>query len=416
MRVKNLFTISSAAAIAVGLLSVSVGAAVTTINFWHGITAADGQYLTDLCKKFEKEHKGQYKIQQQTAGWAQLFEKVIVGLAANKPPQVFIVHPEEYYWFQRSNAFRSLNEFVNGPKGIPKDDRVPSAWKVVESGSKIFGVPLDNHNFNMYYNTELFALSGLDPNSPPETGVEFLEAAKKITRMKSDGKTYDKMGYVYTWSRTTYLSLLAQFGGQLLSNDQTKATFNTEAGIQALTAMQDWRNRYRIGDWGGVDVFTARRAGMAFEGPWWVGSMLKAQVKGLKWAPAPIPTFGKEKACWTSGHIMFIPPNIKGKQLDAAWTFVKWMSDHSNEWAVAGQIPVRKRHLNTAEFRALPVQSTFAKMLPYAYFEPSVRKQAEFRAIYEPMIDNAVNNKGETKVLLDKAADQVNRLLATIKK
>lgn len=198
------------------------------------------------------------------------------------------------------------------------------------------------------------------------------------------------------------MALLPQFGGSMFNDAKTKSLFDSEASISALQTMQDWKVKHKIADIGGTDGLVRGKGGMVFAGTWDLSYLLKA--KTFKWAAPPMPTFGTQKGTWASAHIMCIPLGIKGKQLKAAWDFIKWMSDHSN-------LPVRKSYLESAEFKALPLQSAYAKLLSVSVYETSVRRQMEVRAAYDTMIANAYEGKGDPRQLAAKASAIVNQIL-----
>ena len=56
----------------------------------------------------------------------------------------------------------------------------------VEAG-QVMGVPFQNSTPVLYYNVDAFKEAGLDPDKPPATWDEWVDAAKKLT--KRDGNT-----------------------------------------------------------------------------------------------------------------------------------------------------------------------------------------------------------------------------------
>jgi len=71
---------------------------------------------------------------------------------------------------------------------------------------------------------------------------------------------------------------------------------------------------------------------------------------------------------------------------------MRFLSDNSLLWAKGGQIPARLAVLHSPEFAALPVQSQFARQLPFVQYEPLTPKD---NALF-PFVDPAVE-----AVLLD---------------
>lgn len=400
-----------AGCIYLGVISGSAAAAVE-INFWHGLTAADGDTMGTIVKRFEKENPG-IKVKVQKIVWDTLYDKLLVSLAAGKPPEVFIVHRDEFDWFRRANALRIMDPYINGSTGIPKSDRVEKAWNAVTYNSKLYGVPLDNHNHNLVYNTDHFREAGLDPAKPPATGDEFIKAGLKLNKLGANGRV-QRWGYLYENPYWDYLTILYQYGGTILNDEMTKATFNSDQGVKALEYVASFNLKHKFAGFLGSDQFAMGKGSMMMMGPWNVNVLTRA--KNLKWAPAVVPQFGPEKSTASGSHCLFIPPVITGKKLDSAVKLVKYLSDHSVDWAKAGQIPVRKSAINSAEFKSLPLQYTYSKMLPYAVFEPITRRRKDVSDAYWGAAWKVMNGQADARTEINKAADAVNRILASIKK
>src|SRR5438270_1752730 len=129
---------------------------------------------------------------------------------------------------------------------------------------------------------------------------------------------------------------------------------------------------------------------MAFEGIYMLASL--EEQKGLQFAGAPVPQIGPRRAVWGGSHLLCQPAGITPERSRAAWRLMRFLSDDSLLWAKGGQVPARLSVLRSPEFAALPVQSQFARELPYVQYEPLVPK---LNAIY-PFVDPAIE-----AVLLD---------------
>ncbi len=53
---------------------------------------------------------------------------------------------------------------------------------------KVYGIPYQNSAPLMYYSVDAFKDAGLDPEKPPETWADWVDAAKKLT--KADGSRW----------------------------------------------------------------------------------------------------------------------------------------------------------------------------------------------------------------------------------
>jgi hypothetical protein len=186
--------------------------------------------------------------------------------------------------------------------------------------------------------------------------------------------------------------LLWQFGGDLYNEDTTKATFNSEAGVEALEWMVSLiKKGYSPKNVAQDAEFTAFQNGnnaFMWNGIWNINPL--NDVDGLDWGVSPMPRIGTEKATWAGSHhfaIMNKRPLDENK-VQASKVFINWVSQQSIEYAKAGQIPARKSVRESQAFKNLEEQSTLAEQLPYVHFTPTVPGIAD---VAPTTFDTAVN-------------------------
>jgi multiple sugar transport system substrate-binding protein len=134
----------------------------------------------------------------------------------------------------------------------------------------------------------------------------------------------------------------------------------------------------------------------------------------VKWAAAPVPQIGTQKAVWSSStHWIF--PNNKGQdknKTSAAATFVKWMNDHSSGWAATGELPAQNTVRNDPKLvETYPNLKPFLEELPYAHYEPVSAGVTNAEATITTAVNEAVEGKKSPKQALDDAVAQANQLL-----
>jgi multiple sugar transport system substrate-binding protein len=153
----------------------------------------------------------------------------------------------------------------------------------------------------------------------------------------------DQWGFVFTFQRTNWLTIAGQFGGGILTPDGETSMMDSAANIQALNLMHDLIYKHKVAPKPeGIDAWLAFRqgkVGMAMEGIYMLDS-LKEQ-KELQFAGAPVPQFGPKKAVYGGSHLLCMPAEITPEQAEAAWRFMRFLSDHSLLWAEGGQVPTR---------------------------------------------------------------------------
>ena len=211
-------------------------------------------------------------------------------------------------------------------------------------------------------------------------------------------------------------SLLWQFGGELYNGDATRATFNSDAGVEALTWMVDLvENGYSPSDVAQDAEFIAFQNGenaLHWNGIWQINAF--KDVEDLDWGVAPLPRIGSEDATWANSHNFVITQQsaTDENKIEASQVFINWISQQSIEWAEAGQIPARNSVRESQEFEDLEEQSTVAQQVPYVHFRLPVPGIGDIQPeTYDQAVNEAVLRQSDPQTALDEAAERADQLL-----
>ncbi|AGW42680.1 ABC transporter sugar binding protein [Leifsonia xyli subsp. cynodontis DSM 46306] len=252
----------------------------------------------------------------------------------------------------------------------------------------------------------------MDTGNLPADKASYLAALDKLKAAGVQGEWVD--GYVFT-STFEFQSLLWQFGGDLFDKDVTKATFNSDAGVQALTWMTDLvKNGYSpkdVAQDGNINALIAGKTAFNWNGVW---QTTNTAFDKLNWAAVPVPQIGTEKAVWSSStHWMFM--NNKGQDKNktaAAATFVKWMNDNSADWPQTGELPAKNSvRDDPALVRDYPNLKPFLDQLEYARYETAAPGITTVTATVTTAVNEAITGKKNPKKALDDAAAKADTLL-----
>jgi multiple sugar transport system substrate-binding protein len=382
-----------------------------TLSFWNGFTGGDGPYMQKLVEEFSSQQKN-INVSWNTAEWDVYYQKVPSAVQAGKGPDVAIMHIEQLPTNAARGVIIPLDDLTN-VLNLKESDFVPEVWSAGLYDGKRYGIPLDIHPMGFYYNKGTMEKAGLDPNKPPQTRDDYMAA---LEQMKSKGIQGHWMSPFFFTGGMTFDALCYQFGGRLYNEDGTNATFNSQAGVDALTWMVDLvKEGYSPKDIAENDEYTAFQNGdnaFMWNGIWNILELV--EVKGLEWGVATVPQIGSQKGAWGGSH-NFVITNKRGQdpnKVAASKLFINWISKRSVEWAKAGQVPARKEVRESQEFKSLKYQPTFAKQLPYVHFLPSVPGIGDVRIeTLDPAINEAVLLKKEPEAALDEAAKQADQIL-----
>ena len=220
-----------------------------------------------------------------------------------------------------------------------------------------------------------------------------------------------------TWpAHLMFNSLIAQFGGSIYDEEGAKATFNSEAGVEALEWLRSFvdsgASPKNVSNDAQAVAFRQQRNSLTWDGIWMMNEWEK--VKDLQWAAAPLPTIGDEPAVWASSHNFVVTTQATKDQnkLAASRAFISYISERSIEWAKSGQVPARNSVRESQEFKDLTVQSTLADQLDHVVFPPAVPGIGDVtQPTWETAVNEAILGKKPTKAALDVAAKKADAML-----
>jgi multiple sugar transport system substrate-binding protein len=409
---------SAAASGSAAPLALQPPATAVKLDFWNPFTGGDGPFLRGIVDKFNTE-TANVKVTFTTQ--KDLYGSLHAALAAKRLPHVSIVHLDAIPQNAADGIFQPIDDLITA-LGLSDKDFTPDVWKNGLYKDHRYGVPLDTHTLSFYWNKALFTKAGLDPEKPPANKDEFVAAAKAITDkagvpgfqvVQGGGGANFLLGI--EWATTFY-----QGGGQWTNADFSEATINSEAGVQSSLF---WKSLVDQGispkgteSDSEIAAFKQGKNGMVMSGIWETNGYIDALKADLGAGPVP-QIFGK--GVWSGSHNMGITTKqMSEDEKKGAQYFIAWISEHSLDWAKAGQIPARQSVVQSAEFKALPAIPAIAAQQPDARFFPPFPAAGDL--LFGPQGAGqaavaAVTGKKDAKVALDEAVVQLSKQLKTNK-
>ena len=389
----------------------------TSIRFWCGFTGPDGRTMLRLIQRFNEKNPDIHVLMQRM-DWSTYYNKLFVAGLGGRAPEVFISHVDNLERFYRADFLEPMDPFLAGTQGIDPNDLLTNIWTAVEREGKHMGLPLDMHPLGLYYNKTLFREAGIvdatgDP-VPPTTREAFLDAAQRLKKDNNNDGIVDQWGYVFTWFRTNAFTVMKQFGGAMFNEDATASTLTDPRNVEALQFCADLVHKVEVApspenfdSWIG---FRQGRVGMVFEGIYMLADLQKQT--DLDFGAAPVPTLGDTPAAWASAHILCMRTGLTEEKKEAAWRFMRFLSENSLDWAEGGQIPVRRSLLQSDRFRKMTVQSAFAQQLDRIQYAPRVPFIFEFFREFDFAVDRSLRGSVTPLEALQEAEDNVNKTIA----
>ncbi|MFI7076553.1 ABC transporter substrate-binding protein [Micromonospora sp. NPDC049903] len=381
-------------------------------------------------------------------------KSVSVGEQCNNPPDftarlaggtvtdVFYGYMTDLQQVLDSGQAMDVTEYATA-ETIPTWDSVDPALKeVFTDDGKLYAVPVKNYSMGLVYNKALFQQAGLDVNNPPKTWGEVREAAKKISALGSGIAGYAEYsaGNTGGWHFT---ALLYSQGGQVLTEDGTKAAFNSPQGRQVLQNLKDMRyGDDSMGDrqllqWG--DLLTNAGAGKVgmFVGAPDTTQAIVSQFQGKfeDWAMAPLPgQDGTALGTLGGGEGYFFKKDLTPEQVRAGLKWIAYQKltpgkgqlDYARakpqNYPVGLPQPLLFSNGSDAQKQELELRKANANVdtANFAIFEanpvPIKGEPRNAQAIYA-VLDAAMsgvltNRNADIDALLKTAEEKVNQLLA----
>ncbi len=395
----------------------------TKIVFWNGVGAPENVVFSDMVKKYNETNQDNIEVEEVILDWGTLYSKIVLDFKAGTSPDVVTMQQSNIYQNVDLGVLSDITQLA-ADNGFKKDDFVETAWDGTLIDGKQYAIPYDMHPLALYYNVKLFQEAGLDPNNPPKTKEEFLDAAKKLTKDTNGDGTPDQYGLGLTYSGGIpfrfWMSLLWQHkGADVLSPDRTKADFNNQAGLEALEFMHSLIYTDKVvpeQEQSPDDDFAKGIVAMDISGPWSQFDFNK--VEGLEYNTAQLPVFFEQPAAWTNSHTMVMPDTKDDARKAASIKFIKFLSDESLTWTVkAGHLPVKNSILADPEFAKLTKSKAFSDSLATAHYYPSIVKTSEVfgrepNSPFVVLMESTLLNKAKPADALKEVEGMVNDILA----
>jgi ABC-type glycerol-3-phosphate transport system substrate-binding protein len=399
-----------------GIGAEEMGAGKTKIVFWHAMGGPLGRVMDDLIGRYNKSQDSYYVKAVNMGSYDTLAKKILASLVAKEAPDISQNYETLTKKFIRHQKIVCLDDFIASESENIKADIIPVMLANNTFDGKLYSFPFNKSVPVLYYNKDMFAEVGLDPERPPKTLDELADYARKITNhyRQLNGETNDFYGYGCSKSNVWgFLNRILQFGGKIVSEDGKKCYFDEEPAINALLTLQsmlfegvakeaqafDHQDDFKAGKVGIIESSIVSKVYME-------GSI------NFDFAVAPLP-MQVEKGVILSGSNINIFNNGDPKKIAGAWDFIKWFTstEIGAEWSVrTTYMPVRKSSLKSEYFLKAQEKDSNLKapyvQLDYCKFEPRLTVWFEVRDLMADHLERAsIEVKDKRKEFTEKSGD-----------
>jgi multiple sugar transport system substrate-binding protein len=391
-----------------------------SIQIWEGWTGDEAKTFTKLVNEYEKQNPG-VKISSLYVDNDDTLQKVTTAVRGGSPPDIAYLYGS---WAPNVATIPQVVDLTQVVKrsGVNWNDFYVGERDVATVNGKVIGIPALVDNLAVVYNKKLFAAAGLQPPSANWTWDDFVADAQKLTNAskKQYGTAYVTPGTedtVWHWE-----ALLWEAGGQILNSGNTKAAFNSPAGLTSLNTLKTLAASKSMyfdpTDQAYENVFNSGKIGMLVTGPWDLSTFPNVQY-GVQVMPTYPGTDGGHQTI--SGPDNWVVFNNGSAKTAAAEKFLLWLTAPAQvkTWSLAtGDLPTRTSVASTPGFvqkmnTTLPGVSTFiANLSNVKQARPQITQYPKISTVLGNMVLSVLLNKSTPQAALNTAEQQVNQDLA----
>lgn len=390
-----------------------------TITFWTMPYAPEGPYLDWL-----EQVAGDFEaitgihVDYEIVGWGDAWTKTSLGLIE----PICDVTSIGNTWHGQYSASGGLEEFDIDEFG-GADSWMEASLAYCTYEGKCYGVPWVAETRCLFYNKDMFAEAGVEP---PTTWDELIAVGETIRDKIGEGRAFAMAG-TNAWDLLhNWAILLWQNGGSLLNEDNTKATLNSAAGVEAMNWYVSLVGK-GLADQACAEynqpqadsAFINENAAMCYMGPWNIANILD-ENPDLNYGIVEPPVGPVGKGAFAGGSDLVVYANSEHKEAAIAWvkylTGKQIMADFCKN--LTKMLPPR---LDVFEdpYYDVGVWTVFKDTLAYATPYPALAVWGtienavvgEFKSVLTAYINGTFSVQTTAKECLDRAAAKIDEAL-----
>lgn len=381
-------TAMPAAAPAGGGEAASPEQAKKVLEAWNQMTGIYQQSLEEIIANYNAENTKGIEVKNvyiaQTQG-SQSDEKLLTAVAGGNPPALHYADRFTVPQFAHQGFFTNITPQVEAA-GVKPEEFYPFAWEEATYKDGVYALPFDTDTRALWYNKDLMAEAGVDPEKPPQTLDELKALTAALTVKDANGRVtrhgfiplYDQ-AWLYTWG--------FDFGGQFQDPATKRITFADPKVVASMEWLKGFTDEIGIDE---IDAFLSACAGSAcndLNDPFWTGQTVMTCSGNWKVAqmheykpngnygvvPMPGPEGPAPDASWAGGWSWAIPMGYK--DVDAAFDALYYLCGPVGQLKYnkdTFHIPTNIKASEDPFFREDPLHAVFMDLLPVSHTRPPI--------------------------------------------
>ncbi|MCU6432415.1 sn-glycerol-3-phosphate ABC transporter substrate-binding protein UgpB [Undibacterium sp. Jales W-56] len=218
--------------------------AVTEISWWHSMTGVLGERVTGLAEQFNKSQSDYKVVAVYKGSYDEAMAAAIAAFRAGNAPhilQVFEVGTATMMYSK--GAIKPVSEVMKlAGEQFDASVYIPAvAGYYTSPKGEMVSFPFNSSTTVFYYNKDMFAKAGMNPDKAPSTWQEVVAAA---ARLKANGEkcgfttgwqTWVHLESFSAWHNVEFASKANGFGGL-----DARLKFNSPLHVKHIENMANW--------------------------------------------------------------------------------------------------------------------------------------------------------------------------------
>ncbi|MEK3721123.1 ABC transporter substrate-binding protein [Paenibacillus sp. FSL H8-0034] len=389
-----------------------------TIQYWHSHAEKQMPIVNTMIEEFKKKYPYITVEQVFQGGYPDLHKKLQAAVAANSVPAVTNVEVASLPNFAEGGVFTDLTSFIKRDQ-IDLNDFSKGMLQAYGYNNKQYGFPLIVSSSVFIYNKTMLDKIGV---KPPQTWSEIEDFNKKVT-IKENGKTTRYAFSVPGWDTWYFDPWITNGGGTILTADKKKVGFDQPESWRWIENFRKWTQEgsVQMGYGPGASdnmrqMFLDQKVAMVEHSSATLKATYLDNAKfevGMSFLPGD-----KERKAHIGGAGIVIMDKAPEKQKEAAWKFVKFLTDKENNirWADGtGYLPTHKSVINTEEgkkfFEKYPQYKVLFDNFDNIVGRPQHPAYPEFSKKYLDIVGKMLLENADPVPLLKDAVKGMNDIL-----
>lgn len=346
------------------------------------------------------------------------YRALIAQISAGNAPDVLGLDVVYLPRFVELGALDPIDDFYES-RDYTEEIFEPLRKDFIRQNDSVYAMPFWIDLSAYYYNKNHYEDAGLDPENPPETFDEFLNACETLQQAGYDTPLSNTLAFIGL-ETFFFMPHVWAGGGEFLNEDQTEARIDEQPAIDALNFFVELQEKGYSTDQTSTEAFTygafaAEETSMAYGGGTGVG-VVKDQneelFENMGTAMFPKPE-GGSRSSFLGGDSISVTSQTQNRE--ACLDFIDWVNSEEGMRVTVedlGYLPARKSGFETDYVQERQdIFGAFRTAMEEGHAPPMHPSYLEMQAPLNNAVTRTLLGEQEPEPALAQAAESINSIL-----